>query len=202
MNIITVTNQKGGVGKSTIAVHLAMALQERGDRVLFVELDPQGNASKTLEKAGGVAALQASQLFEEQQLTITPNEGITLINADAKMADIERAPLTVMSTFKDHLTALASQFDHCVIDTPPTLGLRMSAALIVANHVLSPIELEEYSIDGITKMLQTIFGVKSKWNPDLNFLGMLPNRFNSRSEDQKKTLMNLVENYAHLLIRA
>ena len=118
------------------------------------------------------------------------------------MADIERAPLTVMSTFKDHLTALASQFDHCVIDTPPTLGLRMSAALIVANHVLSPIELEEYSIDGITKMLQTIFGVKSKWNPDLNFLGMLPNRFNSRSEDQKKTLMNLVENYAHLLIRA
>lgn len=62
----------------------------------------------------------------------------------------------------------------------------MSAALIVANHVLSPIELEEYSIDGITKMLQTIFGVKSKWNPDLNFLGMLPNRFNSRSEDQKK----------------
>ena len=176
MNIITVTNQKGGVGKSTIAVHLAMALQERGDRVLFVELDPQGNASKTLEKAGGVAALQASQLFEEQQLTITTNEGITLINADAKMADIERAPLTVMSTFKDHLTALASQFDHCVIDTPPTLGLRMSAALIVANHVLSPIELEEYSIDGITKMLQTIFGVKSKWNPDLNFLGMLPNR--------------------------
>ncbi|WP_039906773.1 ParA family protein [Candidatus Regiella insecticola] len=202
MNIITVTNQKGGVGKSTIAVHLAMALQERGDRVLFVELDPQGNASKTLEKAGGVAALQASQLFEEQQLTITPNEGITLINADAKMADIERAPLTVMSTFKDHLTALASQFDHCVIDTPPTLGLRMSSALIVANHVLSPIELEEYSIDGITKMLQTIFGVKLKWNPDLNFLGMLPNRFNSRSEDQKKTLMNLVENYAHLLIRA
>lgn len=189
MNIITVTNQKGGVGKSTIAVHLAMALQERGDRVLFVELDPQGNASKTLEKAGGVAALQASQLFEEQQLTITPNEGITLINADAKMADIERAPLTVMSTFKDHLAALASQFDHCVIDTPPTLGLRMSAALIVANHVLSPIELEEYSIDGITKMLQTIFGVKLKWNPDLNFLGMLPNRFNSRSEDQKKTLL-------------
>ncbi|MCV5676224.1 ParA family protein, partial [Escherichia coli] len=68
-----------------------------------------------------------------------------------------------MSTFKDHLAALASQFDHCVIDTPPTLGLRMSAALIVANHVLSPIELEEYSIDGITKMLQTIFGVKLKW---------------------------------------
>lgn len=78
----------------------------------------------------------------------------------------------------------------------------MTAALIVANYVLSPIELEEYSIDGIEKMLKTVFGVKNKWNPDLNFLGMLPNRFNPRSEAQRETLKQLLSKYAHLLIAA
>lgn len=202
MEILAVSNQKGGVGKSTISVHVAMALHERGKRVLFVDLDPQENASKTLKNAGSVSALNASQLFEAGSFSIEASDHITLITADPKMADIERAPTSVLSTFKEQLASLNDQFDYCVLDTPPTLGIRMTAALIVADHVLAPIELEEYSIDGITKMLQTIFGVKSKWNPDLNFIGMLPNRFNPRSEQQKNTLRELVENYAHLLIMA
>lgn len=202
MKIITVTNQKGGVGKSTIAVHLAMALSEVGKKILFVELDPQANSSKSLKKAGCVAKFGASQLFDNVKLPLEPNDGISLIEADPKMADMERAPLTVMATFKDQLSYLSSKFDYCVIDTPPSLGLRMSAALIVADYVLSPIELEEYSIDGITKMLQTIFGVKDKWNPDLTFLGILVNKFNSRSESQKKAFRELLEHYSNLLIRS
>jgi len=202
MEILAVSNQKGGVGKSTISVHVAIALHELGKRVLFLDLDPQANASKTLTLGGSVAALDASQLFDDAPISITSGEQITLIAADPKMADIERAPTSVLGTFKGQLADLDDQFDYCVIDTPPTLGLRMTAALMVADHVLAPIELEEYSIDGITKMLQTIFGVKTKWNPELNFLGMLPNRFNPRSDQQKETLRQLVENYSHLLIRA
>jgi len=202
MQIIVVSNQKGGVGKSVTAVHLAMDLQERHQRVLFLDLDPQANATKTLQRVAPAADVTASQLFTEQVGDVEPAEGITLIHADGAMADIERAEPTVLQTFKHNLDRLSDGFDYCVIDTPPTLGLRMTAALLVADHVLAPIELEEYSIDGITKMLQTIFGVKERWNPDLNFLGMLPNRFNPRSAAQKETLRNLVENYSHLLIRA
>lgn len=202
MQIITVSNQKGGVGKSTVAVHQAMDIQEKGKRVLFLDLDPQANATKTLERIAPAANVAASQLFTENVEAVEPAEGITLIHADGAMADIERADPSVLSTFKQNLDNLGEAFDYCVIDTPPTLGIRMTAALLVADHVLAPIELEEYSIDGITKMLQTIFGVKEKWNPDLNFLGMLPNRFNPRSLAQKETLTNLVKDYSHLLIRA
>lgn len=202
MQIITVSNQKGGVGKSTVAVHLGMDIQEKGKRVLFLDLDPQANATKTLERIAPAANVTASQFFNESVEAVKPAEGITLVHADGAMADIERAEPSVLSTFKQNLDNVGEAFDYCVIDTPPTLGLRMTAALLVADHVLAPIELEEYSIDGITKMLQTIFGVKEKWNPDLNFLGMLPNRFNPRSVAQKETLTNLVKNYSHLLIKA
>jgi len=203
METTVVSNQKGGVGKSAISVHLAFALAElQGMRVLFLDLDPQENSSKTLGKAGSVAALNASQLFLESDVNVEPTGSITLIKADEKMADIERAPLEILSTFKSNLERISSGFDYCVIDTPPSLGLRMTAALIVANHVLAPIELEEYSIDGITKMLQTVFGVKQRWNPELNFLGMLPNMFNPNSSAQKETLMQLVANYSNLMIRA
>lgn len=201
MQKIAISNQKGGVGKSTVAVHLAMSLYENGKKVLFVDLDPQANATKTLGRAASSAPIAASQLFSENIGSIKAESLITLIHADELMADIERSELSVLNTFKHNIDAIGQGFDYCVIDTPPTLGLRMTAALLVANHVLSPIELEEYSIDGIAKMLQTIFNVKDKWNPDLNFLGMLPNRFNPRSVAQKETLSSLISDYSHLLIK-
>lgn len=200
MITITVSNQKGGPGKTTISIHLAMALAEAGKSVLFVDIDPQGNASKTLGAYRGNAA--ASTLFSDAAVQIERQEGITLVSADAKMADLERATPQVINHFRNHLAAQGPNYDFCIIDTPPSLGLRMTAALVVADHVLSPIELEEYSIDGIKMMLQTIFGVKQKFNPKLNFLGMLPNRFNSRSERQKETFKNLVKDYSNLLIPA
>ncbi len=200
MKTITVSNQKGGPGKTTVSIHLAMALAEAGKSVLFIDIDPQGNASKTLGPHGCGAV--ASSLFSAGPVKVIANEGITLIAADPKMADIERQSAQVINHFKQQAGKLGTSFDYCVIDTPPSLGLRMTAALVVADHVLSPIELEEYSIDGIKMMLQTIFGVKQKFNPKLNFLGMLPNRFNSRSERQKATFTELVKNYSDLLIPA
>ncbi|MFP3488567.1 ParA family protein, partial [Staphylococcus sp. SIMBA_130] len=121
-----------------------MDIQEKGKRVLFLDLDPQANATKTLERIAPAANVTASQLFTESVEAVEPAEGITLIHADGAMADIERAEPSVLSTFKQNLDNLGEAFDYCVIDTPPTLGLRMTAALLVADHVLAPIELEEY----------------------------------------------------------
>jgi chromosome partitioning protein len=82
-----------------------------------------------------------------------------------------------------------------VIDTPPALGMRMSAALIAADYVACPIELEEYSIDGVTDMLKTVFGVRQKSNPRLRLLGIIANRFNPHSARQKEALASLIADY-------
>jgi chromosome partitioning protein len=89
-----------------------------------------------------------------------------------------------------------------LLDTPPALGLRMSAALIAAHHVACPIELEEYSIDGVTDMLKTVFGVRQKYNPRLRLLGIIANRFNPHSSRQKAALASLIAHYDEFVIPA
>ena len=199
LKTITVSNQKGGVGKTTISLLLAMALREAGKKVLFIDIDPQGNASKTLNKFS--SDVSATSFFTDQPGNVVALEGITLIKSDPKLADLERANPQIINLFRKNLKNV-TDFDFCVIDTPPVLGLRMTAALVSADYVLAPIQLEEYSIDGLKMMLQTIFGVKQKFNPDLVFLGMLANQFNSRSAAQKETFMQLVKNYSDLIIPA
>lgn len=201
MKILSVANQKGGVGKTAVASHLAFFLRDQGHKVLFVDLDPQANASSTLKASA--SDVTASQLFDKSvKIDLQPKDGISLIAADVALADLERADPQVIATFRENLHRLANNFDFAIIDTAPTMGLRMTAALIASNFVLCPIELESYSIDGITRMLQTVFGVQQKWNPGLTFLGMLPNRFNSNSAKQKENLQNLLSSYAHLMITA
>ncbi len=202
MKTVAIANQKGGVGKTAVACHLAFHLRDAGHKVLFIDLDPQGNASATLQGCAG--KVTASRLFQPEAASVVAGDGITLVSADNALADLERSEPKIIAAFRAQIHALrdAGGFDFCVIDTAPTLGLRMSAALIAADFVLCPIELESYSIQGITKMLQTIFGMKEKYNPDLTFLGMLPNRFNAHSPAQKQNLSELLASYAHLMISA
>lgn len=202
MEVLAISNQKGGVGKTVIGVHKAIYLAEMAHKVIFIDFDSQGNASDTLSSMSSVAELRASELFNSTVSPLAAKNGITLISADNAMADVDRADTSVLSTLKKNMDVISKGFDFCIIDTPPSLGLRMTAALLVADHVLAPIELENYSIKGIEKMLGTIFNVKKQWNPKLNFLGMLPNRFNGRSQAQKDTLASLTSNYEHLIINA
>lgn len=200
MKTAAITNQKGGVGKTAITTHLSFHLRDLGHRVLVIDLDNQGNASSTL--AGVASGIPASKLFTGEKIAVEPRDGITLIEADMALADLERADPNVINAFRENVHRLSPSFDYAVIDTPPTLGLRMTAALIAANFALCPIELEGYSIQGITKMLQTIFGIQANYNPGLTFLGMLPNRFNAHSASQKANLDQLLASYAHLMITA
>ena len=100
-----------------------------------------------------------------------------------------------MQIFAAQLDAMQEEFDYCLLDPPPTLGIRMVAALASADFVTVPIELEEYSTQAVKDMLQTVFGIREQWNPRLKFLGILANRYMHNSMRQKAALQDLFENY-------
>ncbi|HJU08362.1 ParA family protein [Dyella sp.] len=202
MKTLVIANQKGGVGKTTLLVHIAHYAAEAGNRVLVIDLDPQRNTTASLVEFA--SAVPASALFEPKPLELpSPGEaGIVAVGADPGLLEVDRAKPEVISTFVNHLRSFseAAQFDLCLIDTAPALGVRMLAAVAAASHVISPIELQSYSIAGITAMLKTIYGIRQKLNPALQVIGMLPSRVNSHSPAQKANLVSLLQRYPELVV--
>jgi chromosome partitioning protein len=204
VSTIVFTNQKGGPGKSTLSVLFAHWLAEKHQqRVCVIDLDSQRNSSKTLRTYD--CGIAATALFAPGPIALpeaAPGDLVLFAGARG-LVDLERAaPDVVIPAFRQHMAALNQVFDACVIDTPPALGLRMSAALIAGDHVACPIELEEFSVDGVTDMLKTVFGVRQKYNPGLQLLGIIANRFNPHSVRQKEALANLIANYDEFVIPA
>ena len=191
MKILAIANQKGGVGKSTLAVHLAWMAMEQGLRTLLVDLDGQANSTHTfVEQAEGVSS---SQLFGPPP-TDKPHqvsELLALVPADIGTNDLEGLPLDTIQYPARYLRQLNGEYDLCIIDTPPNLGRRLLAALIVADAVVSPMAINGYSIEGISDLQRSIIAVKRKYNPRLRNLGILPNLLNHRSKSQTKNLAEL-----------
>jgi chromosome partitioning protein len=204
MQIISIVNQKGGVGKSTLSSLLAFYLvDKRAAHVLAVDLDSQRNFSHTLRQYA--IDVPTAALFEDSPVVMpAPRPGVTLIHGTPQLANVERATAAEanrrVQRFVAHLKACGAQFDFCLLDPPPTLGVRMVAALASANFVAMPIELEEYSTQAVKDMLQTVFGVRQQWNPSLKFLGIIANRFTHNSARQKAALRDLLENYQQYVL--
>jgi chromosome partitioning protein len=181
MKTLVIANQKGGVGKTSTTVHLAYYFKEQGLKVAVIDLDTQGNASFTLGEYDSGAL--ASGLFDAvSQFDLANAEGIAVFSADARLAVIE-----------------AEGFDVCLIDTPPSLGVRMAAALLSADFAASPIELEAYSLQGIEKMVTTIANIR-RANPALKFLGMIPSKVDGRNPRHGQHLDELTRAYPQLVI--
>lgn len=208
MKTLVVAQQKGGVGKTSSLVHLAFDFLERGLRVAVIDLDTQGNASFTLQEFG--SGYLASQMFDQDGDALRHAfrelpEGslMRLIESDAVLANMEKRSLTdAAAAFKENIQALAdSGFDVVLIDTAPALGVSLAAALYAADCVLSPIELEAYSIQGIKKMLTTIANVR-KLNTKLKFLGMVPSKVDARNPRHVRHQVELRTAYPQLMIPA
>jgi chromosome partitioning protein len=202
MKTLVTANQKGGVGKTSTLVHLAFDFVERGLKVVVIDLDTQANASYTLQqfKVGWLA----SDLFNGNaaRSRFSKLEGNpVLIESGALLADLERKALSeVAPIFKSNLDALKEcGFDVCLIDTAPSLGNGLAAALFASDYVLSPIELEVYSIQGIKLMITAISNMR-KANPGLRFLGMVPSKVDSRNPRHSEHLKMLNKTYKDLMI--
>ena len=200
MKTLVIANQKGGVGKTSTTVHLAYYFKEQGLKVAVIDLDTQGNASFTLgEYASGALA---SGLFDAvSQFDLANAGGIAVFSADARLADLEKLDLgAAAGAFKRSLAVIEAEgFDVCLIDTPPSLGVRMAAALLSADFAASPIELEAYSLQGIEKMVTTIANIR-RANPALKFLGMIPSKVDGRNPRHGQHLDELTRAYPQLVI--
>ena len=197
MKTIVVAQQKGGVGKTALALHLAWFLTERkSSKVLFIDLDTQGNATYSLSGVKQIVGMGSGNLFSAG-LTVTydfSDSPLVLLPAGSMLANIQNLSLSNFKAIKE-----MGYFDYCVIDTPPSLGNALAAALMAADFVVCPIELETYSIQGIGQMALTINNIK-KINKKLTFLGLLPSKVDMRNPRHIKHLAQIKSQYSDYLI--
>jgi chromosome partitioning protein len=189
--IMTVANQKGGVGKTTTAVNLAASLSQHGNRVLVVDLDPQGNASTALDVAHHVGVESVyNALVEERPMSeiVAEVDGMPGLfcapaTIDLAGAEIELVPMVAreqrLSRSIDQLDM--SNFDYVLIDCPPSLGLLTVNALVAAEEVLIPIQCEYYALEGLEQLLRTVELVRGHLNAKLRISTILLTMYDGRT---------------------
>ena len=186
MQVIAVTNQKGGVGKSTTALSLAFGLYNRGYKVLMLDTDPQSNTSFTM----GIDLLNALTLYDVlkgekivQEVIFPVKMGLDIIpgNLSLALADIETTRPGREFVLKEMLESIKENYDYCVIDTPPSLGILTMNALTACESVVIPVQADVYSLQGTSQLSQTIQTVKRYCNPGLSIAGILITRYNGRA---------------------
>jgi chromosome partitioning protein len=184
MSIVAVTNQKGGVGKTTTAINLAAGLTQLNQRVLLVDMDPQANATsgvgcKGQRGAGGTIydALTSATVADPHGFVIdTTTPGLSLIPASRDLAGAEIELITMPDRerrLKLLLDLLRERFDTILVDSPPSLGLLTLNALVAADRVLIPLHCEYFALEGLADLVGTMRRVRAGLNPSLDIEGVL-----------------------------
>jgi chromosome partitioning protein len=205
---LVLCNQKGGVGKSAVATLLTQYLAHRGRRVLAIDLDHQGNFSKPLRLSGRVGpAAFASDALLAGTAPALPDRPLVLVPGDRALLGLERQP--AMHTpfarhFRTFLAAVDGAFDVCVVDTNPNPDIRVIVALASADFVLSPIQLNQEAMDGVSGLLNHdrvgLRKIKAVLNSKLSLIGLLPTMVEP-TPFQKANFLQVVQQYHPLMIR-
>ena len=215
LRIITVANQKGGVGKTTTTVNLAAALSMGGLRVAVIDLDPQGNASTAL----GVEHLENAGIYEVLMGDLTMSQAIQKVkgfpslecvssNTSLAQAEIELVPMVAREMrLKDAIDELATQritagepLDYIFIDCPPSLGLLTINALTAAKEMLIPIQCEYYALEGLAQLLKTYELVKKRLNASLKLSTFVLTMFDGRTRLANDVADEIRKHYPNELI--
>ena len=184
MQVIAVINQKGGVGKSTTALAIGAGLTLKGYSVLYVDLDAQGNLSYTMgattQGYNAIGVLQRPETIKEE-IQHTGQGDIVASSPSLAGADAVIIETGKEYRLKEALESINGDYDYCIIDTPPALGILTINALVACKGIIIPAQADIYSLQGISQLNSTIEAVKRYCNKDLSIMGIVLTRYSSRS---------------------
>lgn len=191
--IIAVTNQKGGVGKTTTAINVSACLAGCGKRTLLIDLDPQGNATSGLgiDKESltkniydclieSVPIADVLQKTAVKKLAILPAT-MDVAGAAVELVNMERREYALKDALTTYIETAKKPYDYIIIDCPPSLGLLTINALVAADFVLIPVQCEFYALEGLAQLMQTVEMVRSNLNANLRLLGLLMTMYDGRT---------------------
>lgn len=210
--VLAVVNQKGGVGKSTTAVNLSAALGEAGKQVLMIDMDPQGNATSGfgLSKSGRELCIYDAIMDERvpedpEKLALSDimesyeNFAVDVVPATIQLAGAEVELVGVMAgreqRLKDLIEPERAKYDYVIIDCAPSLGLLTINALTAADGVLIPIQCEFYSLEGLSKLLDSVRLVKRHLNPNLEVFGVVMTMHDGRTKLAKQVVQEVRDHF-------
>jgi chromosome partitioning protein len=208
--IFCIANQKGGVGKTTTSVNLAAALAEAGQRVLLIDLDPQGNATmgsgidkRGLEHSVYHVLVGMAELGQARTASPSGKYDVLPANRDLAGAEIDLVALPRRENrLRDALKAVNGDYDFVLIDCPPSLSLLTLNGLCCAHGVIIPMQCEYYALEGLSDLVNTIKKVHANLNRDLKIIGLLRVMFDPRMTLQQQVSAQLEEHFGDKVFRA
>lgn len=209
--VISIINQKGGVGKTTTAVNLAAYLSAYGYKVLLIDMDPQGNASsglgvnyQDLEKGIYEVMMFEPVTFPEvvlktklQNLHLAP-ANLNLAGANVELVNVDRREFRLA----DNLAAIMNDYDYILIDNPPSLGLLTINGMVASEELLIPVQCEYYALEGLSQLLYTINLVQNNLKPNLNILGAVLTMYDGRNRLSEAVFGELYQYFPRRIFRS
>lgn len=204
MNVISIINHKGGVGKTTTTLNLGAALAIDGKRVLMIDLDGQANLTISAGIKNAAKTIYEAFRGDIEKLPILSNkEGLHIVPASLDLQALEAELMGEPGReliLKDLLSSIESEYDIVLIDCPPALGFLTLNALTASSHVLIPVEAEALALKGMTKLLQVVAKVQKRLNPQLSILGIVVTKYDSRKVLNRNVRDSIQKDYPDFLM--